>query len=374
MTWQYLSPKQTVFDKNSENNLSQRLNDLKVKKPLIVISKRLSCTSKASKLLEALKSVNIVASLSNHVAPEAPIELPAKIAEDFTNNDCDSIVAIGGGSVIDLAKAASILISNGGDIENYLGINNVPNVTIPKIFISTTSGTGSEATNISVLGDIQNQSKKGIVSKYLFADTVILDPTYTYSMPSNLKLNTGLDALCQCIEGITSKNASPITNQFAYRGIELIASNLAGSLENDKTSMDNVYLGAYFSGLVISGGNAGTNLGHAIGNTIGGIYHTAHGLSVTVVLEQIINHNKKSQEFINRIKDLEKSTGINIFDFIQKFKNKYSIPSLSEIGVERKDFEYISEKVMNDQQRLLNNNLLSVTAEDIVGILKKSFQ
>lgn len=370
--WNFYSPKRTTFGKNSVAKIAEEFHEFPGKHPLFVLPKRLLEVSAILNIFENLKSKNVNYAISTQVAQEAPVEYVQKIYDDFRINNCDSIIAIGGGSVLDLAKAASILTTNGGQIDQYFGINNVPKPTVPKIFIPTTSGTGSEATNISVLGNKSQKSKKGIVSNYLFADWIILDPTLTYSMSIDLVLSTGLDAFCQCVEGFTTKGAAPLVDIYALKGMDLISKNLISSLSYNEEAREAMLLGAYLSGVAITAGNSGTNIAHAIGNTIGGIYNSPHGLSVTAVFEQGLKFNAGSEVYRQRLDEIKNQIGLDVIAFVDQVKKRVKLPTLREIGVKNEDIPQISVKVISDQPRLIKNNQRDITQEDIEKILQAS--
>jgi len=374
MIWNYFSPSHTVFGEKSIEQTVEKFKMLKASKPLFVLSQRIVELESIQRIFDSFEKNKISYNVTTKVKSESPINLVQDIYDEFRMNNCDSIIAIGGGSAIDLSKAVAILTTNEGNIEDYLGLHNVPKPTVPKIFIPTTAGTGSEATNISVLSNKNSNSKIGIVSHHLFADIAILDPTLTYSMPRELVLSTGMDAFCQCVEGYTSKNISPILEIMALKGIELISTNIENSLDGQKDARKNMLLGSYLSGIVIAGGNAGTNIGHAIGNTIGGMFGSPHGITVTAVLEQSMKFNATDSVFSNQIKKIKHLTNIDIFEFINSIKNVEGLPSLNNIGVRHEHVGEIAEKVIKDQQRLLSNNQKSVTKEDIITILSSSIK
>lgn len=372
MNWNLLMPKHTLYCKDSLEDIVNEFAELGIRRPLFVLSGRTLATPIVQSLLNRLKHDAIPYGLSCNVAAEAPMELVQEIKKDFVDNGCDSIIAIGGGSVLDLAKAASILCTHAGRIEDYLGSHKVPSRTVPKILISTTSGTGSETTNISILSDKQNRSKMGIVSNHIFADLVVLNPALSYSMPSELAVSSGLDALCQCIEAMTTKTGSPIVDLFALKGIGLIANNLDRALEGDMDARDSVHLGAYMSGIVISAGNAGTNIGHALGNTIGGMYGIPHGIAVAMVLPEGIRFNLEDPAYRAKVDIIESQTGLDIIEFIEGIKARHKIPGLSHFGVREDDLADIADKVIKDQGRPLANNLRAVSAGQIMDILRRS--
>lgn len=372
MEWNFYVPPCTTCGQGALGRIAEEFADFPGHRPLIVASSRELATNPVQDLLQAFKKQHIQYHISTNVAPESPVPYVAKIADDCTAQSCDSMIAIGGGSVLDLAKAASVLVTNGGNIEDYYGLHKVSKPSLPKILVPTTAGTGSEATNIAVLGDKDAQSKKGIVSQYLFADWVILDPVLTYAMPGDLVLSSGLDAFCQCVEGYTSKGVSPLVEMYALKGMDLISRHLIDAMNGLESARDQMLLGAYVSGVAITFGNAGANLGHALGNTIGGIYGSPHGLSVTAVLEQSLRFNSFLPAYGERLAEINRRLGLDIFDFIENIRKQVVLPTLTDLGVGQEDVPLIAQKVISDQQRLLNNNPRAVTRSDVEAILRAS--
>lgn len=371
--WNFYSSKRVTFGKEALQRIAEEFESFPGQNPLVILSTRTLNTKPVTKLLESFDKQGIRHNVSTNVAQEAPVENVEKVFKDFQNSNSDSVIAIGGGSVIDLAKAVALLATNGGNIENYYGLFTVPKPTAPKILVPTTAGAGSEATNIAVLGNKETKSKKGIVSHYLFADWAIVDPELTYSMPRDVTLSTGLDAFCQCLEGFTSKSASPLVDMYALRGMDIISKNLPNSLKGENDARDSVSLGAYLSGVVIAGGNSGTNIGHAIGNTLGGLYGIPHGLAVTTVLEQGVNYNAQNDEYRSRLRRIKDEIGLDVIAFITKMREEFYVPNLSDLRISKKDVPEIALRVMTDQKRLLINNRREVSQEDIEEILVSSF-
>lgn len=146
------------------------------------------------------------------------------------------IIGFGGGSALDTTKAASVLLSNEGPIDKYFGINLVPNPSLPCILIPTTSGTGSEMTNISVLADTKNGGKKGVVSEYMYADTVILDAELTFGLPPRVTAMTGVDAFVHAMESFCGIAATPITDALNLQAMKLVGANIRQAYANGKNA------------------------------------------------------------------------------------------------------------------------------------------
>lgn len=176
------------------------------------------------------------------------------------------IIGFGGGSALDTTKAASVLLSNEGPIDKYFGINLVPNPSLPCILIPTTSGTGSEMTNISVLADTKNGGKKGVVSEYMYADTVILDAELTFGLPPRVTAMTGVDAFVHAMESFCGIAATPITDALNLQAMKLVGANIRQAYANGKNAAARDAM-MYASALAGMGfGNTQNGIIHAIGH------------------------------------------------------------------------------------------------------------
>lgn len=197
---------------------------------------------------------------------------------------CDGVLAIGGGSVIDSAKAIAMLVSNGGSIEEYQ-MDGKPIVEDTPLLIAvpTTSGTGSEATRVSVIYNNNNQLKKSVYSPCMIPDIVVLDPELTISLPADKTASTGIDSLSHAIESYVSLNANTYTELFSIKAIGLIARSLESAVMNGKNiqARSDMMLAAYMAGCALT---AGIGLAHIVAQPIGGIFKIPHGEACSIYL------------------------------------------------------------------------------------------
>ena len=204
---------------------------------------------------------------------------------------CGAVVAMGGGSVMDAAKAVAMLATNGGSVVDYQ-MNGAPidKPTLPLIACPTTSGTGSEASKVSVVYNPDNGLKKSFYSPYMIAGTVILDPELTAGMPRAVTVSTGIDALSHAIESYVSLNATPYTEMFGLKAMRLILKSLKTCV-NEPDNLDarsDMLLASYFGGIAL---NAGIGLDHIIAQPLGGITHIPHGVACAIFLPAAMEYN-----------------------------------------------------------------------------------
>lgn len=204
---------------------------------------------------------------------------------------CGAVLAIGGGSILDCAKAVAMLATNGGSVVDYQ-MNGKPilNRTLPFFAVPTTSGTGSEASKVSVVYNPDNGLKKSFYSQYMIADTVILDPLMTVGLPESVTVSTGIDALSHAIESYVSLNATPYTEMFSMQAMRLIVKALKACVNNphDVEARSDMALASYFGGCAL---NAGIGLDHIIAQPLGGITHIPHGVACAIFLPYAMEYN-----------------------------------------------------------------------------------
>lgn len=204
---------------------------------------------------------------------------------------CGAVLAIGGGSVLDCAKAVAMLATNGGTVVDYQ-VNGKPivNRTLPFFAVPTTSGTGSEASKVSVVYNPDNGLKKSFYSQYMIADTVILDPLMTVGLPESVTVSTGIDALSHAIESYVSLNATPYTEMFSMQAMRLVVKALKACVNNphDVEARSDMALASYFGGCAL---NAGIGLDHIIAQPLGGITHIPHGVACAIFLPYAMEYN-----------------------------------------------------------------------------------
>ena len=188
------------------------------------------------RLEKALKEAGIPYTIYDKTVANPTTVNVREALELYHKEGCDAIIGFGGGSALDTTKAASVLLSNEGPIDKYFGINLVPNPSLPCILIPTTSGTGSEMTNISVLADTKNGGKKGVVSEYMYADTVILDAELTFGLPPRVTAMTGVDAFVHAMESFCGIAATPITDALNLQAMKLVGANIRQAYANGKNA------------------------------------------------------------------------------------------------------------------------------------------
>lgn len=208
----------------------------------------------------------------------------------------DLVIGLGGGSTMDTAKAAAILLTNDGSARDYIGLNKVGLPGAATIMIPTTAGTGAEVTFTAVFTNRQTKAKGGINSPFLFPDVAVLDPELTLSVPPDVTAATGMDALTHAIESVTSRSATVLTEALAFRAIGLISENLRRAVfhGHDIDARENMLLGSLLGGMALA--DAGVGAAHALAYPLGGHYRIPHGLANAVMIPHVMEFNLPAAE------------------------------------------------------------------------------
>ncbi|QKS70125.1 iron-containing alcohol dehydrogenase [Paenalkalicoccus suaedae] len=244
-----------------------------------------------------LKEAGFDITTYSDVVPEPPIAKGEKLVTFVRQEEFDLIIGLGGGSALDLAKLAAVMAHHKGDVKDYLNLTGSKAVRekgLPKLLIPTTSGTGSEVTNIAVFS--LETTKDVVTHDYLIADVAIIDPMLTLTVPPRVTAATGVDALTHAIEGYLSIHASPTTDGLALEAIRLISKSIRAAVKNgkDEQARTDMSYGSYMAGLAFF--NAGVAGVHALAYPLGGQFHLSHGESNAVLLPYVMGYIRKSCE------------------------------------------------------------------------------
>jgi alcohol dehydrogenase class IV len=357
------------------------INRLRCKKAMIVTDPGLVKAGIVKKLEDILKDGNILFTTFDQVESDPRIEIAISASVQVRESGTDIIIGLGGGSSIDIAKIASILATNKGDLSSYLGVDLIPEPGLKTIIVPTTAGTGSEVTPIVILSDVDEKLKKGAVSPFLFPDVAILDPVLTVGLPPQVTAATGLDALIHAVEAFTSVNATSITDMLAEQAIKLISQNLrtAYSNGNDLEARSKMLEGSLLAGMAFA--NAGVTAVHAFAYPIGAEFHIPHGIANSIMLIPVMefnvmgNLNKFSRMAaffqVNTAGLNQREAAMLTIKAMQELSDDLQLPkNLSNYGVKEADIPLLAEGVMK-VTRLLANNPRILTQKDAEAIYRQ---
>ncbi len=323
----------------------------------------------------AVKAADVDYYVLDDLPPEPSYMAVQALVDQFKQSGADMIVACGGGSVLDAAKLASVLVTDEYGVKELLDDPGRAQKCVPIILIPTTAGTGAEVTPNAIVAVPERELKVGIVNENMIADYVILDARMIKNLPRKVAAATGVDALAHCIECFTSNKANPFSDLYALEGLDLILNNIMDAV-NDSEAMEaknRMQIAAYYGGLAITA--SGTTAVHALSYPLGGKYHIAHGVSNAILLAPVMRFNEpvcreKFAQVYDRCVHGEKTCATveeksaYIIAWLEKIVRELEIPtSLKEFNVPEEDLESLVASGM-EVTRLLVNNMRPVTADD----------
>jgi alcohol dehydrogenase len=367
--WNFYMPTRIRFGWGRFQEIRQIVDELKGKRIFLVTGKNLAKKyGVLDKLSDYMKGLTLV--VFAEVEENPSIETVDKGAAKCKETMCDMVIGLGGGSAMDAGKAIAMLQRNPGSIREYLDQERVCQTKgLPIIAIPTTSGTGSEVTPFTVITHRAKKAKPAIAPPENFPDVALVDPELTMTMPFEVAASTGLDALCQAVEGFWSTQGNPLTRSLAFQAIKLAMENLESAcLRKDKESVVNMALASHLTGIEMS--NIGNTSIHPLSYPITLDYNVPHGFACAIFLPPVIRFNSKAIE--NRFRDLLRIlnlTSIEAFaDKVDSFMERLKAPRrLGEVGVKAETIPGIAKRGMG---RSTAWNPRPMTEEDIVQICK----
>lgn len=327
------------------------------------------------KVNDSLKAAGIDSVLFDKVAQNPLTTTAIEGAEFAKANDCDVVVAIGGGSIMDCAKAIAFLAVNDGDINDYIFNRKVSDKALPLVLIPTTCGTGSEGNGFAVLTNPENGDKKSLRSNAVIAKASIVDPECMMTMPKRVLASVGFDALCHSMEAYTSKIAQPFTDALALYAIELIADCLVDLYNGseDSKKWEELTIASTIGGMVIN--QAGVTLAHGMEHPASGLKDIVHGHGLAALTPSIIDASwKGNEEKFARISRLLDGTGAaDCADQVHALLEQIGMDvTLSDLGLSPEDIPWMAENCMKVSAASVANNPVVFSQEEIAEIYQKA--
>jgi len=349
------------------------------KKAFVVTDPDLLKFGVSQKVLDVLHKDNLAYEVYSNVKANPTIENVQTGVEAFKNSGADYIVAIGGGSAMDTAKAIGIIVENPefADVRSLEGVAPTKNKAVPTIAIPTTAGTAAEVTINYVITDVEKNRKFVCVDTHDIPVVAIIDPDMMSSMPKGLTAATGMDALTHAIEGFITKAAWDMTDMFHLKAIEIISKNLRGAVENTPEGREGMALGQYVAGMGFS--NVGLGIVHSMAHPLGAVYDTPHGVANAIILPTVMEYNAEATgdkyKYIAAAMGIEGTEKMTVeeyrkaaIDAVKKLSADVGIPAdLKEI-VKEEDLDFLAESAYADACRPGNPRDTSV--EEIKALYK----
>lgn len=376
-------PPSIHFGQGASLKVGTEAKALGSKHALLVTDKFMSSHGLCAPIIESLEQAGFAVAVYDGVNSEPDLHHVAEALALQKQHNSEVVVGFGGGSPIDAAKAVCVLATNGGTIEDYMGLGKVSKAGIPLIAIPTTAGTGSEATQFTIITDTSRDVKMLIGSHLILPRVALLDPDLTLGMPKGLTAATGLDALTHGIEAYVSKKAQPMSDVLALSAIRLLGKNLYKAWQNptDYEARSNTLLGALQAGIAFS--NASVGLVHGMSRPIGALYHVPHGVSNATLLEVVMDFSLPGN--MQRYADIAVALGVHPkssveetaragMSIVKDMVAAMEIPSLSKLGVSRDKLDATAAKMADDAiaSGSPGNNPRVATKEEIIELYYKA--
>jgi len=396
--WTFHTTGQIIFGPGAVGELESLARQRQMRRVLLITDAPLVRAGLAQKVTAPLQTAGVEVDLFDGGEPEPSLETVAACADRLRAGDYDAAVSLGGGSNIDLGKAAAVVARYGGSPRDYIGENRVPGPIMPLIAVSTTAGTGSEVSAAAVLKDRQAGTKGAILSNLVRPAVALCDPELTLTCPPRLTASAGLDALTHAIEAYTNidfhatvpppegsalyQGKGPLTDIVALRAIELIGAYLERAVHygDDLEARTQVHLGSLLAGMAFS--NAGVGIVHALEYPLGSLAHRPHGEGNALLLPYVMEFNlpARPQAFAAIARAMgegvqgltEIQAAMRAVEAVRRLERAVGLPMrLAEIGITAGQIDRIAEAAFG-LKRLMLINSRPVALEDLREILRRA--
>jgi alcohol dehydrogenase class IV len=378
-------PQDLLIGGGTSDDLGEHVARLNIERPLVVSDRFLLEKGPAGPLVERLGAGDAAVAVFGDVQPDPTLDNVEGALQALREHAADGVVAIGGGSPMDTAKAAAVAFANEGDVRAYAGYNQVPGPGLPLVAVPTTAGTGSEVTRVAVISDTERDVKMMMLDGHLMARVAISDYRLTMSTPPALTSWVGVDSLTHAIEAYVSTRATVLTDMLALKAARLIGAHMRRVVDNpdDEPGREAMMLGATLAGAAFS--NSSVALVHGMSRPIGAHFHLAHGLSNALLLPTVtrfsVSGAPERYAHVARAMDLatdEDSDKVGcdrLVEELEALNADLGIPSLSEADVDRDHFERVVEDMA---QAALDSgspgfNPEPATKEQIVELYREAY-
>jgi len=383
MSTQIILPRMLQVGENASHATPTILASLGCRHPLIITDKMMVQLGYAKKIQSVLAEQDMQADIFDDTVPEPTVASIQAGVKKIQEGDYDSIIALGGGSPIDSAKAMSILGKFGGEMRDYKFPRIVTEAGLPIIAIPTTAGTGSEVTKVTIITDEKTDEKMLCMGIGFMPVAALVDYTLTLSLPARITADTGIDALTHAMEAYVSKKASLYSDGQALEAMRLIAPNLRRVYHDgtDKKAREAIMLGSTLAGIAFS--NASVALVHGMSRPIGAAFHVPHGLSNAMLLPTVTEYSIPAAA--ERYADCARAMGIateqdddvsankKLLVELRALNDELKVPTPEQFGIEREHFMGLLETMA--EQALAsgspNNNPRVPCADEVIELYKK---
>lgn len=380
MAREFIVPGQIITGSGALNMAEETLKGLG-KKALIVTDKVMIQLGNCAKVEAALKNQGLDYAIYSEIVGEPTDVMIENGLKAYKEEGCDFLVALGGGSPIDSMKAIGSLVVNGGNISDYMG--KIIDVEMPPLVaIPTTAGTGSEATQFTIITDTKKDIKMLLKGKVLMPSLAIIDPQFTMTAPPKITAATGLDALCHAVEAYTSRKAQTLSDTFAMSAVKRIFKYLPVAFKDGKNEEARVQMSVAALEAGIAFNNASVTIIHGMSRPIGALFHVAHGLSNAMLLKECLTFALEGA--YDRFAELGRAVGVasdadsdkeaseKFLSAVEAIVKELETPTLAEFGIDKEEFFKVIDKMAFDamDSGSPQNTMREVTEEDVKQIYR----
>lgn len=378
-------PRKILFGNNSVESVGKAARELGTgNRVFLVTDKGVANTDLLDKVIVPLEKEGYHVDVFDKAMPDAPISIAVEGAQSARSLGSDIVIGLGGGSSLDTAKAISFMVHNDGDIRESLGINKVKAPGLPKIFIPTTAGTGSELSHTFVLYDEESGDKVTSYSQHTFADIALIDPTLTLGLPPRLTAESGIDALSHALESFVTIKANPLSDLFSLKGVELISQNLRKAYAKGGDNLEARYavcFGVSMGTMAIR--SSGVGAVHATCYPIASKYGLSHGVAIALMMPHVMKFNlignlekyaavaKAMGEPVERMTTQEAAEA-SVTAMQRLISDIGLTSSLEEVGGNKDDFSKFADLIMKNYGHHIANNPRIIEEIDLVSIYESA--
>jgi len=369
-----------VFERGASRSLAEHATPFLGERPLLVTDKGIAKAGLLAPVVDHLVTSGRTVAVFDTVTADPPKSQVLSAFQMARDTKATSVVGLGGGSSLDVAKLAALLAGSGEDLDQAWGVNQAKGPRLPLILIPTTAGTGSEVTPISIV-TVEDDEKRGVVSPVLLPDLAVLDADLTLGLPGNVTAATGVDAMVHAIEAYASKSANnnPLSKALAVEALKLLGAKIETAVEvpTDIEAREAMLLGSMLAGMAFA--NSPVAAVHALAYPIGGRFHIPHGLSNALVLPHVLRFNacEAAADYseiapfvfpeLSLLQEPEERAATFVDELALLCKKLGLQTRLQEVGIGERDLPLMAGDAMK-QTRLLVNNPRDMTEADALAI------
>ena len=350
----------TLVQSGAVSQLPDLLSERGLSRPLFVTDAMLIELGVVTPAIDHLRNGCNSVSVFDGIEPDPSERVVGACLAAFRTGDCDSVIAVGGGSSMDVAKVVSVLANDQQALSEIYGVGMVSSPRKPLFLAPTTAGTGSEVTPVAIITTGET-TKAGVSSPVLLPDVAILDAALTAGLPASITAMTGIDAMVHAIEAFTSKiKKNPISDMLALRALKLLSENIRTVLSSpeDNAAREAMLLGSMFAGQAFA--NAPVGAVHALAYPVGGHYHIPHGLSNSLMLPTVLNFNAEacpeSYAELAAVLPGAEHSALGLIDWFKRLIIESGLPTtLAQANIPESDLPVLASDAMFQQRLLINN-------------------